>query len=226
MGFVHHNPGLKAAQHKPGPAPLNCTVNHWLLDALGSPGQDHYTSPAFILFKGCLFFTCVLPPCTSQSNNAPVHFGLWSEEMRDCCWYQGFILFSLFFVWLVFVLFLFVFHVIPFSDNLLKLVIQKAWNMSHLRAEHTGKQPRMSTELLCLWFSQYSTFYIFSVMGQHLLHWHFVFFLFRLEQTGQIWDIWLGNGVHTEKWEVEIINDTWWVVCLFSHSNMLNYCVY
>lgn len=200
---MHQNPGPEAAWHTPGPSPLNCTVNHWLLDVQGSPGQDHYTSPASIIFKGCLFFTCVLPPCTSQSNNDSECFGLWSEEMRKCCWYQSFVLFfPSFCLFLLFHFSLFS-HVIPFSYNLLKLAIQKAWNMSHLRAEHAGKQPCTElTELLCLWFSQYSIFYILSVMGQPLLHWRFVFFLFRLEHTGQIWDIWLGrlgNGAHTNE---------------------------
>lgn len=186
---MQHNPGLEAAQHSPGPGPLNCAVNHQLLDVQGSQSQDHYTSLASIVFKECLFFTHVLPPCTSQSND---HFGLWSvgKKKRMLLIWRFCSLLSALFCWFV----VGFFHVIPFSDNLVKLVIQKAWNTSRLRAEHTGKQPCTElTELFYLGFSQYSIFYILSVMGQPLLHWHFVFFLFRLEHTGQIWDIWLSN---------------------------------
>lgn len=162
------------------------------LPLLPSSSKSVYFSPML----------CLLAHPRVIMSQCILDFEVWKWE-RWCCWYWGFVLFC-------FVLVCFGFHIIPFSDNLLKLVIQKTWSMSHLRAEHTGKQPCTElTELLCLWFSQYSIFYILSVMGQPSLHWHFVFFLFRLEHTGQIWDIWLENRVHTEKWEVEIINDTW-----------------
>lgn len=118
-GFVQHNPGLEAAQHSPGPGPLNCAVNHQLLDVQGSQGQDHCTSLLPFSSKS-VYFSPVFCLLAHPRVMTILDFEVWGKKKRMLLIRRFCSLLSALFVRCCF------FHVIPFSYNLLKLVIQKA----------------------------------------------------------------------------------------------------
>lgn len=61
----------------------------------------------------------------------------------------------------------------------------------------TWKGTRLSGHLCC---TPYKTSQFYVWYSHSLLHWDFVFLLFRPEHTSQFWDIQLSKGVHPWKW--------------------------